>query len=289
MRQFLLGGNVAYGSSLPLAAGAVAFTCLVDGVETIDSDGSKITDKFYINLGRAEHGPVILPGFKKHFSFVKGVYEAGGKYKGEVTLTDAASAGNYTLILVKKGLKFNERNRWSATIPVKVGDKAADIAAKLGKFFQANASNLNVTVTVSGAKITIDGNKEGEDFKLIGADDIIGITVTETAATPAYGDAAYVADLADKAAADAGFEYTYQDLDINPGYPLNPLKQNDAEDKGFTIFTLRFAVPREVKTRDEVVHQIVQVAFPTGAAAITTFESVCKALAGETEAADATE
>ena len=285
MRQFLLAGNVAYGSKLPLDAGAVAFTTLINGVETIDSDGSKITDKFYINLGRAEHGPVILPGFKNHFSFVKGEYEAGSKYKGEVTVADAANAGNYTLILVKKGLKFNERNRWTATIPVKVGDKAADIAAKLGKFFQANSANLNVSVTVSGAKITIDGNKEGEDFKLMGADDIIGIAVTETAATPVYGDAAYVADLADKAAADAGFEYTYQDLDINPGYPLNPLKQNDAEDKGFTIFTLRFAVPREVKTRDEVVHQIVQVAFPTDAAAITTFETVCKALAGEASTA----
>ena len=67
------------------------------------------------------------------------------------------------------------------------------------------------------------------------------------------------------------------------------MKQADAEDKGFTIFTLRFAVPREVKTRDEVVHQIVQVAFPTGAAAITTFEAVCKALAGETVAADSAE
>ncbi len=28
MRQFLLAGNVAYGESLPLAAGAVAFTYL---------------------------------------------------------------------------------------------------------------------------------------------------------------------------------------------------------------------------------------------------------------------
>ena len=289
MRQFLLAGNVAYGSALPLANGAVAFTTLVNGVETIDSDGSKITDKFYINLGRAEHGPVILPGYKMHFSYVKGAYEAGTKYKGEVTITAPKTDGNYTLLLVKKGLKFNERNRWTATVSAKVGEDASAVAAKLGKFFEANASNLNVKVTVSGAKITIDGNKVGEGFKLMGADELIGISVTETAATSAYGDAAYVADLADKAAADAGFEYTYQDLDINPGYPLNPLKQADAEDKGFTIFTLRFAVPREVKTRDEVVHQIVQVAFPTGAAAITTFEAVCKALAGETVAAASAE
>ena len=128
MRQFLLAGNVAYGSALPLTNGAVAFTTLVNGVETIDSDGSKITDKFYINLGRAEHGPVILPGYKMHFSYVKGAYEAGTKYKGEVTITAPKTDGNYTLLLVKKGLKFNERNRWTATVSAKVGEEASAVA-----------------------------------------------------------------------------------------------------------------------------------------------------------------
>ena len=67
---------------------------------------------------------------------------------------------------------------------------------------------------------------------------------------------------------------------LYPKYPLNPLASADSEDAGFTIFTLRFAEPRDVKTRDEVVHQIVQVAFPTGSEAIDTFEAVCKTLAG---------
>lgn len=280
MRQFLLGGNAAYATALPLKAGEVAVTTLIDGVETITADGAAVVDKFYINLGRAEHGPVILPAFKKHFSYVKGEYQAGGAYTAEVTIPEPDVDGHYTLLLIKKGLKFNERNRWSATTHAKVGEKAADVAARLGKYFEDNASNLNITVTVDEAKITITGNKAGEDFKLTGADELINVAVTETNATTAYGDAAYVADLANKAAADAGFEYTYRELDINPGYPLNPLKAADSEDKGFTIFTLRFAVPREVKTRDEVVHQIVQVAFPTGAAAIATFETVCKAIAG---------
>ena len=160
------------------------------------------------------------------------------------------------------------------------------------------SSNKKVATVVDGliiakkagkAKITITGNTKGEDFKLMGADDLLGVAVSETAAVAPLNDAAYIKDLAAKAASDAGYNYTYEDLDINPGYPLNPLKQADAEDKGFTIFTLRFAVPREVKTRDEVVHQIVQVAFPTGAAAITTFEAVCKALAGETVAAASAE
>ena len=280
MRQFLLAGSGAYPSALPLTAGQVAFTALVNGVETIDSDGSKIENTFYLNLKKASGDTVVLPGYKKHFSYVKGAYVAGSAYSANVTIAAAAADSHYTLILVKKGLKFNERNRWTATVPVKVGDAANAIATKLGKFFEANASNLNITVAVDGAKITITGKTKGEDFKLMGADDLTGIAVTETAATAAYGDAEYVKDLANKAAADAGFLYTYEDLDVNPAYPLNPLAQGDKADTGFTIFTLRFAVPRDVKTRDEVVHQIVQVAFPTGAGAIATFEAVCEALAG---------
>jgi len=39
-----------------------------------------------------------------------------------------------------------------------------------------------------------------------------------------------------------------------------------------------------MKTRDEVVHQIVQIAFPTEAAAITTVETILKAIATEEKA-----
>lgn len=92
--------------------------------------------------------------------------------------------------------------------------------------------------------------------------------------------------MANKAAADAGIEYTYRDTytELYPTYPLNPLKQPDSADAGYTIFTLRFAVPREMKTRDEVVHQIVQIAFPTRATAIATVETILKAIATEEKA-----
>ena len=75
-------------------------------------------------------------------------------------------------------------------------------------------------------------------------------------------------------------EYTFYTWTQNlyPNYPLNPLKAADATDTGFTIFTLKFSEPREVKTRDEVVNQIIQVIFPTGATGITTFETVCQGL-----------
>lgn len=274
MRQFLLAGNGAYGAALPLKAGEFAITTLVDGKETISADGTDIKDIFYINLGQASGNTVVIAGSPRHFSYVKGVYADGKVYSGNVTITAPAADGHYTLVLVKKGLKFNERNRWTATVPVKIGDTADAVAAKLGKFFEANATNLNIKVEVAAAKITITGLAKGEDFKLMGADDLLGVAVAETNAEVGYGSAKYVTDLADKAAADAGFLHTYKDLDINPAYPLNPLAQADKADTGFTIFTLRFAVPRHTKTRDEVVHQIVQVAFPTGAAAIETVEAI---------------
>lgn len=281
MRQFLLAGNGAYASALPLTAGQFAITTLVDGKETISADGADVKDNFYINLGQPSGNTVIIPANVMHFSYVKGAYSAGNAYKGEVTIPAATSEGHFTLILFKKGLKFNERNRWTATVPVKVGDTGETIAAKLAKYFQANANNLNIKVEVATAKLTITGLTVGEDFKLAGADDLLGVAVTETVATSVYGDAKYVADLADKAAADAGFHETYKELDINPGYPLNPLAQPNKADTGYTIFTLRYAVPRHVKTRDEVVHQIVQVAFPTGAAAIETVEAILQEIAGE--------
>lgn len=278
MRQFLLAGKGAYPTQLPLTAGQFAVTTLVNGVETLNSDGTGIEEVFYLNLKKAAGDTVIIPASPRHFSFVKGTYSAGRVYSGNVTIAAPTADGHYTLILVKKGVQFNERNRWTATVPVKIGDTANAIAAKLGKFFEANATSLNVAVVVAEAKITITGLAAGEDFKLMGADDLLGVAVTETNAEAGYGSAEYIKDLANKAAADAGFVYTYQDLDINPGYPLNPLAQPDAADTGYTIFTLRFAVYRKVKTRDELVHQIVQVAFPTGSAAIDTFETICNEL-----------
>lgn len=274
MRQFLLAGKKAYASALPLKAGDFAITTLKDGKETISADGTDIENNFYINLGREDGNTVVIAGSPRHFSYVKGVFADGKVYTGNVTVTAPAADGHYSLILVKKGLKFNERNRWTATVSVKVGDTADAVAAKLGKFFEANATNLNIKVEVAAAKITITGLVKGEDFKLMGADDLLGVAVSETNAEVGYGSAEYIKDLANKAAADAGYLYTYEDVDVNPGYPLNPLAQADTADAGYTIFTLRFAVPRQVKTRDEVVHQIVQVAFPTGAEAIATVEAI---------------
>lgn len=287
MRQFLLAGKVAYGGKLPLDVGAVAFTYLDDGEEIIDASGTKITDKFYINLGREANGPVVLPAYKKHFTFVKGVYRAAITFSANLTIEDVNAYSDYSIMIVKKGLKFNERNRWTATIHTGLNPTAKDVAKKLANQINNNTVGHGIKASVDEAKITLTAKSKGIDYEILGADELMGITVeVKNHGLPAYGDAAYITDLANKAAADAGIEYTYRDTytELYPAYPINPLKQPDNADAGYTIFTLRFAVPREMKTRDEVVHQIVQIAFPTEAKAITNVEAILKAIAAEEKA-----
>ena len=289
MRQFILGANVAYATGTDLskvADGAIGFFYNKDGVPTASADGSGITNEAMIVLGRSadKGGPIVLPFFKNNFSYVKGVYQAATKFSAKVTIPTPTKIGDYSIIVVRKGVKFNERNKWTAMIHVRdVNMTANDLAAKIAEQINNMTIGSGVTATTDTAKITITAVNGGVDYEILGADELFGLDVTVSVkGIPAYGSAKYVQDLAEKAAADAGFEYTYRDAYyyLYPDYPLNPLKQNDAADTGFTIFTLRFAEPRDVKTRDEVVNQIIQVAFPTGAAAITTFETVCKALAG---------
>lgn len=291
MRQFLLASSVAYTTATDyslVADGAIGVFYNKEGVPTVTATGSEIKGEANIVLGRSSEkgGSIAIPIFKNNFSYVKGVYEAATTFSAEITIPTPTKIGDYSLIVALKGVKFNERNKWTAMIHVKdtsMTDK--ELAKKLAEAINNNGDNSGVKASVNEAKLTITSVKEAVDYEIIGADELFGLTPTTiTVGKPAYGDAKYVQDLAEKAAADAGFEYTYRDAYcyLYPNYPLNPLAQPNATDVGYTIFTLKFAEPRRVKTRDEVVNQIVQIAFPTGAAAIDTFETVCKALAGET-------
>ena len=288
MRQFLLAGKVAYASATndltQVAEGAIGVFHNVNGILTVDTTGQNVKNEAMLVLGRKVEngGPVVLPIFKNNFSFVKGVYAPASTFKAEVEVPEPTKIGDYSLIVVLKGVNFNERNKWTAMVHIKdVNIDAATLAANLAEQINNNPGH-GVTATTDGAKVTIEANKAGIDYKILGADELFGVAVNVVAAgEPAYGDAEYVKDLAEKAAADAGFEYTYRDANyyMYPKFGVSPLAQPNAADAGYTIFTLRFAEPRDVKTRDEVVNQIVQVAFPTGAEAIATFETVCNGLA----------
>lgn len=291
MRQFLLGKNVAYPtdalSNDAVVDGAIGFYFRKsDNTIYPTATGTEITKDCMLIVNRSVNkgGHVVIPIYKNKFSYVEGVYQAGKVFKQVFTIPAPTTIGEYSMIVALKGVGFNQRNKWTASVYVKDVNKTANELAKaLAKAINNNTAGSKVTATVSEATLTIDGQVVGMDYEVIPADLLTGLAATSTQkGEAAYGDAQYIIDLANKAAADAGFEYTYQEAGelMRPHYPLNPLEVSDAADKGFTIFTLSFAEPRDVKTRDEVVNQIVQVAFPTGAAQITIFETVCKALAG---------
>lgn len=294
MRQFILGRNIAYNTQATISGmseGAVGFfynktddATPSKNILTPISTGSENFKHFMLVLKRKDKngGPVVIPMHINKFSYTKGVYQPAKKFSADITIPAPVAIGEYSIIVALKGVKFNERNKWTASVYVKDTTIAAtNLATKLKDAINNNSESSGVTASVSSAKITISANATGIDYEIIPADMLSGVAVTKTTSgVPAYGDAKYVADLANKAAADAGIEYTYQD-GINllyPKYPLDPLAQPNSADTGYTIFTMKFAEPREVKTKDEVINQIVQVAFPTGAGAITTFETICKAI-----------
>lgn len=283
MRQFLLGKSVDYPTALTsLVVGQLAFVALVSGVETLDSDGTKIKDKGYIYLGKsdAKGGKLVVPIYKNNFSYSKMVYAASTQYTGNFTITDVVAGSDYTVVIVKKGVGFNERNKWTATVRAKAADTVDTIASALASQITANVG-AGVTAAASTGKVTVTAKEKGVDYELTLGDDLFGTAVTQTHATAAVADAKYITDLAIKAAADAGIEYTYQDAGelIYPDFPLNPLAQDDSADTGFTVYTIRFAEPREMKTVDQSINQIVQIAVPTGTAAIETIDKILAALA----------
>lgn len=291
MRQFLLGKNVAYPttalSNSNVVDGAIGFYFRTPDKTIFPTvTGTDITKDCMLIVNRPVNkgGHVVIPIHKNKFSYVKGVYQPGKVFKQVFTIPAPTTIGEYSIIVALKGVGFNQRNKWTASVYIKDVNKTADkLAEALAKAINNNTVGSKVVATVSGVTLTISGQVVGMDYEVIPADLLTGLVATPiNKGEAAYGDAQYVIDLANKAAADAGFEYTYREAGelMRPHYPLNPLEVSDAADKGFTIFTLSFAEPRDVKTRDEVVNQIVQVAFPTDAKQITTFEIVCKALAG---------
>lgn len=283
MRQFLLGKSVDYPTTLAsLAVGQLAFVALVSGVETLVSDGTEIKDKGYIYLGKsdAKGGKLVVPIYKNNFSYSKMVYAPSIQYTGNFTITDVVAGSDYTVVIVKKGVGFNERNKWTATVCAKAADTAGTIAVALASQITANVG-AGVTAAATDGKVIITAKEKGVDYELTLGDDLFGIKVNQAHTTAAVADAKYITDLAIKAAADAGIEYTYKDASeyLYPDFPLNPLVQDDAADAGVAVYTIRFAEPREMKTVDQSINQIVQIAVPISTAAIATIDRILAALA----------
>lgn len=241
-------------------------------------------------LGCAD-GNRVLPIYKNKVSYAESTYDPATAFSQTIKVVNQSVIGDYTLIIAKKGVGFNERNKWTINVHVNdVTETVANIATKLTAAINANSESSGVTATVSSDTITVTG-KTGIDYKLILADYLTASTLgTATKGKAAINDAAYIKDLHAKAAADLGFNDVQQFTELlYKGYDIDPLAGVSATDYGFDVVTIKFAEPRETRTVDQDVMQIVQVAFPrTSTGANSTYQEFVnkvKEFAGETTAA----
>lgn len=289
MRNFILAAGDDYPATLPLTtAGQVSISYLNNGNEILVKDATTaagLKDRGMITWKNpnSELGQIVFPFYKKDLSYSVSNYEAATTFSANFTIASVKDNSDYTVIIVKNGVKFNERNKWTSTIHAGKNDTVKNIADKIVAHINANTIGSGVSAesdkTIDG-KITITAKKAGQPYTIVLADGLQGLTANTTkTGLPAINDAAAIKDMANKAAADAGFEYTYDEFaGLYPAYPLNPLAQPDKTDTGFTVYTIRFAEPRDMKTRDEVVHQIIQIAYPTNSTAIATLKTILDAL-----------
>lgn len=289
MRNFILAANAAYPTAVPLTtAGQVSISYLDNGAETLVKDAvtaGKLKDRGMITWKNpnSELGQIVFPFYRKDLTYSVSAYAAATTFSANFTIASVEASSDYTVIIVKNGVKFNERNKWTSTIHAGKNDTPKTVADKIAAHINANTVGSGVSAVSDNStagKITITAKKAGQPYTIVLADELQGLAVTTTTAgRPAINDAAAIKEMANKAAADAGFEYTYDEFaGLYPAYPLNPLAQPDKADTGFTVYTIRFAEPRDMKTRDEVVHQIIQIAYPTDAEAIATLKIILDAL-----------
>lgn len=285
MKQLFICKKTDYATA---TAKATDLTTVPDGTVALFSlsDGALLTaaptSNFSIVVGRATGKmPLMFPEVDiKSLQVTKASYEAAKKFTAKITVPTPEKGLHYTVIVVKKGTVFNERSNWTFTTMATTAT-AADVAKQIVSQINGNKYNLGVEASNTGGAITITALEAGKDFEVLGADELSSVVPTEvTHGKKAELDKADIQDLASRCAAGKGFNYTGEDgKEIYPGYP-----EVVSEDQ-YTLYTLRFAVPRvSAKQRDEVVYQTVHIAVPVGAAAITTLDTVLGLSAAASEA-----
>lgn len=260
MRNFLIANSYTAAKIDALTKGQLCMYDLSSG----KPDQTKVPVKAGLMVVGNTEGNRVLPIYNNKLSYVVSSYKAPAAFTQTLTVV-SQGIGDYTLIVAKKGVGFNERNKWTSTVHVFNEDETvAAIAEKLAKSINNNSVSSGVKATVSGAAITITAIKAGVDYALVPADYLTASTLgTATAGTCGQNTTEHIKDLHAKAAADMGFNDTQQFTELlYKGYEIDPLAGTPATDYGFDVVTIKFAEPRETRTVDQDVNQIVQVAFP---------------------------
>ena len=286
MKQLLIAQKKAYATS---TAKYDDLTTVPEGtIAMFTHGGSLITtaieDNFIIVIGaKSGQMPQMFPEVDyKTLKVTKSAPQTAKTFTAKITVPTTEKGTDYTVIISKKGVHFNERNNWTFTSRAK-STTAADVAKELTAQINGNKNNLGVSATYTGGAITITATKAGPDYEIQGADGLMTVAPTEvTNGSKAKLDKADIQDLASRCAAGKGFNDTYADGEsIYPGYP-----ELVTEPK-YYLYSLRFAVPRvSSKQRDEVVYQTVHIAVPDGSDAITTLDGFFFSNRSENESDD---
>lgn len=276
MKQLIISQKKAYASGTTIKGtdlttvpeGTLAFFSLKDS----SLISTAPTTNFMVVCGAAsDKMPICFPEVDvKTLTVTKSSYDAGATYTSAITVPTTEKGKVYTVIVAKKGVVFNERNRWTYTSMAK-STTAADVAKDIVAQINANSVTSGVSAAYTGGKITVTAKTKGDNYELIGADELMGVATTDTTAgkKPVL-DKAYIQDLASRCAAGKGFNYLGGDgKEIYPSYP------EVVDENQYILYTLRFAVPRVAsKQRDEVVYQLLHIAVPVGSGAISTLDTM---------------
>lgn len=231
------------------------------GVPKVTSTALK-TSEFILAYGRKDSQAVTMViNADANITKIEQNTDKIAKFKADITIPTPEKGLNYTIELIRKGVGFHERNLYTATDRVRTGvTTAVQMAESLAKQLNSKVNNgeLNLTVTATGAKISIVSS-DYQDWELSAADDLYSILgsdknsdqINQTHAVTPTCDTAYVKNLASICAQNRGFNNTYADgASIYPGYP-----EIVAGDK-YVIYNIHFQYGRKAsRTRDEAVWQ----------------------------------
>lgn len=267
MKQLLIVSNPTLngGAATPkdistMAKGAIGFYHLDDNTSWLSTAVAK---NFAIVLGYGiKANAFVIPEVDfSSLTLQKATNKPATTFTAKVTISSVTVGKEYTIIIVKKGVVFHERNTWTATSYAK-STTVADVATDLVKQINASKETSGMTASNDGGVITLTAAQPGVDFEIVCADELTGVKPTSvTNGIAAILDKAYVKDLASRCAAGKGFNYTAEDAhEMYPSYP------EDVADTTYVLYTLRFKIGRSAaKQRDEQVYQIVHIAVPSTA------------------------
>ena len=118
--EHVLGKNInsdkelIFGESIGTAFGGEAL------YDYSSNTGRTISPLNFVLIRSAEHGGnVLIPFHPNHYNYVRGDYQAATTFAASIVIPAPDSDYyDYTIIAVKKGKKFNERNQWTAAVRV---------------------------------------------------------------------------------------------------------------------------------------------------------------------------